>query len=354
MASVAAKQPSKFSAPAEAFAFESDCQFADPQARDKSGLRKMPIEVLARTGRPVYHWYWDWIVHDMAGMVSKERIAFDYRHDPDEPIGFADKITATNELRLAGELISRSNHDAAAKIMDLGPAGVPYEASIHFNPSTMELEWLPEGFQSQVNGQTVNGPLTIVRKWELLRCAICLTGVDGGSQTNFSSGGTSAAQFELKWRNQMGTDPKPDNKTTDSAKESPSGQQSQPATNATGAAATTVSTETNARAQFESEFRNQLNRYVTKFGADAGAKYFAEGKSWEQALESHVLHLEATAKAAVAAQKAAEDKLAKLDLGESTGIDTGAPKGKEPSSTFESMFKPAAGGTLPAAPAAKS
>ena len=266
---MSAKSPTqvrKQSAPAEAFAFESTCQFADPKAREeKSGLRKMPVEVLARTGQPVYHWYWDWIVHDMAGMKSKDRIAFDYRHDPDEPIGYADKISATTELTLGGELISRSEDDEAAKIMDLGPAGVPYEASIHFNPATMVLEWLPEGFTAQVNGQTVNGPMVIVREWELLRCAICLTGVDGGSQTNFSGGGSSAAaQFELKWRNQMASDAKPD--TAPAGKEATAGQQSKD-----------VSTETKpdltvARTQFESEFRNQLSRYVTKFGAEAGAK----------------------------------------------------------------------------------
>ncbi len=336
-------QACKRSAPVEAFAFESECQFADPKKRDDaSGLRRMPIEVLARTGQPVWHWYWDWIVHDMAGMQSKDRIALDYRHDPDEPIGFADKISATTELRLSGELISRSPEDQAAKIMDLGPAGVPYEASIHFNPMSMELEWIPEGFQAQVNGQTVSGPVTIVRKWELLRCAICLTGVDGGSQTNFSSGGPSAAaEFELKWRNQMANDAKPDI----AGKEATAGQQSPP----------TVTTETKvdpgiARAQFESEFRGQLQRYVTKFGAEAGAKYFAEGKSWEQALESHVEHLEATAKAAVTAQKSAEDRLAKLDLGESTGVDTGTLGQTTEKTTFESMFRPAAGGTLPAKP----
>ncbi len=80
----------------------------------------MPVNLLARTGNVVKHWYFGPIVHDMNGMHSKPVIALDYRHDPNEPIGFANKIEATTELRLGRELISRSPDDQAAKIMDLG------------------------------------------------------------------------------------------------------------------------------------------------------------------------------------------------------------------------------------------
>jgi hypothetical protein len=316
------------SAPAEAFIFESECQFAEPSQRSDKGLRKMPITVLARTGKPVYHWYFDWIVHDMEGMVSKDRIAFDYRHDPDEPIGYADKITATTDLQLSGELLSRSSDDEAAKIMDLGPAGVPYEASIHFHPSSMELEFLPTGMSTVVNGETIVGPMTIVRKWELLRCAICLTGVDSGSQTSFEGKSASATQFELTWRNGM---------TKDNSKgtEGDAGKQS----------ADTVSKETGAdttalRSQFEAEMKTQLQRYITKFGAEDGAKYFTEGVQWEAALEAHCAKLEAATKAAIAETEATKTKLSQMNLGESEGVDTGTPGGKGGAKTsFEAMHK---------------
>lgn len=318
-------------APAEAFAFESTCQFAEPTQRSDKGLRKMKINVLARTSKPVYHWYWDWIVHDMAGMQSKDRIAFDYRHDPNEPIGYADKISATNQLMLSGELISRSPEDEAAKIMDLGPAGVPYEASIHFSPIGLELEYLPGGMSTEVNGETVEGPLTIVRKWELVRCAICLTGVDSGSQTNFQGSAAAGTQFELNWRN--GMTKTPETKPTD-AKESDSGKQS----------ADTVSKETQSdpaaqRAQFEQQYKAELARYVTKFGAEDGTKYFTEGVKWEQALEAHCAKLESTAKTAVAAKEAAEAKLSQLNLGETEPVNTGKPGEKSAATSWEAQFK---------------
>ncbi len=206
-------------APAGAFSFEaSTCQFAEPQARDKSGLRRAKIDVLARTGNPVNHWWWGRVVHDFAGMKSKDRVAFDSNHDYQRPVGYADKIMADKELRLSGELISRKDDDSAAEIMDLGPAGVPYQASIQFNPDTCLCEFVPEGFMSEVNGQTVEGPITVIREWELLRCAICLTGVDTGSQANFSSDPT-VAQFSLRWKDSsaMSSTKKPGDGATNTA-----------------------------------------------------------------------------------------------------------------------------------------
>lgn len=187
----------KHQAPANAFIFTADaCKFADPTG-DKSGLRRMEVEVIARTGNPVYHWYFDWIVHDFAGMKHKPKVAFDYRHDPDQPIGFADKIVAGDDLKLYGVLLSRSPDDAAAGIMDLGPAGIPYEASIHFDPRSLVLEQLPAGSQTTVNNRLVTGPLTIARQWELLRVAFCLTGVDGGTAATFEHG---KKEFPIEWK----------------------------------------------------------------------------------------------------------------------------------------------------------
>lgn len=326
----------KTTAPANALTFESACNFESPGDRDvKTGLRKMPVKLLARTGNVVEHWYFGRIVHDMKGMRSKSRIALDYRHDPDEPIGFADKIEADTELRLGGELISRSPEDEAAKIMDLGPAGVPYESSIQFGGDVL-FEWLPENMSTEVNGQSVTGPLTIVREWDLVRCAICLTGVDSGSQTSFSESGDNSAPINLKWSNSM-------------SKEVDSKQLEKPAETD---GKDTVSKETleakaAERAQFEQQFRGELKRYTDRFGLE-GSKYFSDGLTFEQALDAHCKQLEETTKKVLADKEAVETKLAQLNIGELEGIDTGA-KGKKNANakSFEAMHKPA-GMTAPA------
>lgn len=325
-------------APAEAFSFAaSECQFADPTER-KEGLQRMPVNVLARTGKPVFHWYWDWIVHDLDGMSHKSAIAFDYRHDPDEPIGVANTFEIKEgNLYLGGELISRNPDDEAAKIMDLGPAGIPYEQSIHFDPRSVELEYLPAGMTTTVNGEQVNGPLTIVRKWELLRCAFCLTGVDGGTQTFFdgkANADAAVAMFDLNWKgNQMSqsTGSKPGEQgSSDVGKEANTGKQAAEQPQIDLAA---------ERSKFEAELKSGLKRFTDKFGMEDGASYFSDSLTYEAALEKHNAKLEAAVATANTATKTAEDKLAKLDLGETSGVDTGNRKGDN-ATTWESLFKP--------------
>lgn len=328
-------------APAEAFSFSAaECKFAEPTERSKAGVQRMPVNVLARTGNPVYHWYWDWIVHDLDGMSHKPAIAFDYRHDPDEPIGVANVFEVKNgNLYLGGDLISRNPDDEAAKIMDLGPAGVPYEQSIHFDPRSVVLEYLPEGTTTTVNGEQVNGPLTIVRKWELLRCAFCLTGVDGGTQTFFDDKGhadAGVALFDLNWKGTHMT------KTTAASKPGEQGSSNVGTEADTGKQSTEQPSIDLAaeRARFEADLRSGLKRFTDKFGAADGATYFSENLSYEAALEKHNAKLETAVAAAQTAAKTAEDKLAKLDLGEATGVDTGSTKGDK-TATWEDIFKPA-------------
>ena len=91
----------------------------------------------------------------------------------------------------------------------------------------------------------------------------------------------------------------------------------------------------------ESDQRAELKRYMEAFGNEAGAKYFAEGLSYNDALERHCVSLEQQLKAANQRADEAEDKLAKLNLGESEAIDTGAPpKGEDQAGTgWSSFFK---------------
>lgn len=337
-------------APSTAFRFEAKRPtFEKPSDRDKSGLRRMPIAVLARTGGPVFHWWFGDVVHDMAGMRSKESIAFDYRHSADHPIGFANSIEATNELWLRGELISRFAEDKAAEIMDLGPEGVPYEASIDFDPYTMVLEYLDEGYQATVNGMTVSGPITIVREWELLRCAICLTGVDGGTRTEFEAGGSESGLFyPLHWKGSkmskaetaQQTEADPATPPEGAGKQESPGQKSQ-----STEGGNTGGGKGDARSQFQAE----LKRYQDAFGSSDGATYFSAGDSFEAAAVKHIetqdkriTELEQELKKAVADAAEAKQKFEALSLGE-TEFDTGAGKGKATKdgkkTSWESLFK---------------
>ena len=172
--------------PAEALKFHygdeaSACEFAD--AGDDG---KVPIKIKARSREPIDHWYWGRVIHDMAGMrTNKKRIPVDYCHREDEILGALDTFdTEAGDLQTAGFLDAED--ERAAEIVRKGKKGVPYEASIFFDRRTVEAERLGERESATVNGTTVRGPITIIRKWTLRAVAVCPYGYDPKTSTRFS------------------------------------------------------------------------------------------------------------------------------------------------------------------------
>jgi hypothetical protein len=328
-------------APAEAFKFAAPsgaCKFAATKDGGDGGKSK-PVTILARTGEPVDHYYFGRIVHDFAGMVRRESVALDWCHDADEIIGVADRFdTASGELFVGGSIESLEPLDAADKLIRLSDRGVPFEASIYFDPYALVLEWIPEGFSAEANGRTYEGPLTIARQWQLRRIAITPSGVDAGTRATFSAE-ESVGQFSLTWKDQAMT------KSAPAAPETP-------ATPATEMSAEQLAAVRDAeRAKFAAE----LNRYQDKFGPVDGAEYFSAGLNWEAALEKALEKVTAAQLSAEAAAKAHADRLAAVNLGESTAVDTRSPGGNADDATpagktsFSACFKAA---TMKAAPKA--
>src|SRR5207253_1789591 len=106
-----------------------------------------------RSTQPVDHWYFGRIVHDLAGMsLSKQRLTIDYCHREDEVIGFANKFDTAGGLVASGALTPFSDKDRASEVIFKSGEGVPYEASIFFDPVEMVLEYVPQGMAVPVNG----------------------------------------------------------------------------------------------------------------------------------------------------------------------------------------------------------
>lgn len=316
-------------APAAAFQFASVCKFSDdggdPQSKSK------PIEILARTGDPVPHWFFGRIVHDFAGMTSRPTIAIDWNHDPEELIGKANQFDATSgDLIVKGSIDSIETGDCADKIIRRAAVGIPYEASIYFDPYALVLEDVPEGYVAEVNGRQVEGPLVIAREWQLRRIAITPSGVDGQTEVKFSAASEGATAFSLHYKEPQAMTKAP---TTPEA-----------AAPTTPEAALPTGSAPDARAQFTAE----LKRFTDKFGTADGATYFATGLNYEAALDKHLDKLTAANAAAEAAKLSAEQRLQSLNLGESGTLKTtegqhasaggSTPEGK---TSFSSCFKAA-------------
>ncbi len=145
-------------------------------------------KILARSGEAIDHWYWGKLCHDLAGMeLLKPRVPLDYCHDPAEIIGFAEGWeTESGNLTCSGTLLTAES-PRAAEVAAMSRAGVPYEASISFQP--LAIEELSERQVATVNGRQVEGPAAIVRRWQLRGLAVCPRGADPNTRTELAEAG---------------------------------------------------------------------------------------------------------------------------------------------------------------------
>jgi len=154
------------------------------------GAKSAPVRLVARSGKPIEHWYWGRVVHDLAGMhLHKSRLAIDYVHDSKEVIGYLNKFDIeSGDLVTSGALVPYKDNDRASEILHKMSAGVPYEASINFGGDGIKVQEIDEGQVAEVNGYTFEGPGVIVREWPLRGVAICPYGADANTDSRALSG----------------------------------------------------------------------------------------------------------------------------------------------------------------------
>lgn len=149
-----------------------------------------PVRLVARSGKPIEHWFWGRVVHDLAGMhLSKPRLPIDYVHDSKEVIGYLNRFdVSSGDLVTTGALVPYKENDRANEIMHKMRAGVPYEASINFGGDGIKVQEIGEGETAEVNGARFDGPGVIVREWPLRGVAICPYGADANTESAALSG----------------------------------------------------------------------------------------------------------------------------------------------------------------------
>lgn len=244
-----------------------------------------PVKIVARTGQPVDHWYWGRIVHDMSGMqTDAPHIPIDYCHDCYQVLGVGEEFAPGNEgLEIKGRLTPFQADDRASEVIFKSKAGVPYQASIFFDPDRIVLEQVGEGLVAQVNGYQLAGPAVIARQWILRGVAICPYGSDAGSEVQFKQRNPS---FQKLQEIAMSVDnaPKPAETAAAEAEEKTTAESTAVETTAEQTAAETQPAAAAAAqpAAATSELATQGQRFLDAFG-ERGALWFAKGMSFEQA-----------------------------------------------------------------------
>ena len=150
------------------------------------GSKSAPVRLTARSGKPIQHWFWGKVVHDLAGMrLHKPRLPIDYVHDDKEILGYLNHFDSkSGDLIVSGALVPYKESDRASEIMHKHRQGVPYEASINFGGDGIKIQEVAQGEVANVNGYQFEGPGIIIREWPLRGVAICPYGADQNTESS--------------------------------------------------------------------------------------------------------------------------------------------------------------------------
>ncbi len=162
------------------------------------------------------------VVVDLGGLdIPSQSVPIRLDHKPSQGVGHTTRIEAEGGQLVAEGLISRDT-SWARDVARSGSNGFPWQASI--GGPVLQAEFVPAGQTVEVNGQTFEGPLHVVRRMMLREISFVDSGADGGTKA------VVAAQAPQKEDSMPKTDVKDQgNVNQESAPTEPTGAEQQPA-----------------------------------------------------------------------------------------------------------------------------
>lgn len=122
------------------------------------------------------HWYWGNVAFDISGMsFPKKKYPILRDHNTDRVVGHSPK-PKTDGFKLTFDDVTLVSTKDAEDFSQLSDDGVPFEASIYLQPSSIERVERDEF--ADVNGYKFEGPGYIFRKSKFKECSVCLFGAD--------------------------------------------------------------------------------------------------------------------------------------------------------------------------------
>lgn len=134
--------------------------------------KKRTFTGIANSGKPfVYHGVR--AIADLSDITFADKVPVLLLHDRDKRVGVGVLAVRENTLTIAGDLLDNEHGQALAKESD---EGFPFQMSAHIIADYEEK--LSHGQTAIVNGQTVTGEITILRKCRVSEVSFTPTGVD--------------------------------------------------------------------------------------------------------------------------------------------------------------------------------
>lgn len=192
----AAKAAPKAGDPAPLGEFRATGAAAVIRAADESGdgPKIATFTGLAYTGAPMRpEGWWRAIVVDLAGVkVPSQHRPVLRQHDPEQICGHTTEVKITDKgIEIAGAFSGQAEH--TAKVVDPASKGFQWQLSIGATP--VRIEELDAGAETEVNGRTVVGPLTISRETVLGEVSFVPLGADGDTSAVVSATKGSLTMF---------------------------------------------------------------------------------------------------------------------------------------------------------------
>lgn len=149
----------------------SEVNVADaPADADKSMPRK--FSGVANSGKP-FSSGGELVIADLSDVTYKDNVPALLLHDRAQRCGFGQLSVGNNQLLVSGTLLDNEYGKMVALESD---AGFPWQMSVHI--SAKSTQQLGPNETAEVNGQTVTGPMIVMKNCSVFEISFTPTGVD--------------------------------------------------------------------------------------------------------------------------------------------------------------------------------
>lgn len=151
---------------------------------------------VANSGKP-FSYYSDWMVVDFQDLQLKSKTAVLLEHDRAQVAGVAQLYLENHTLYAQGVLM---NNEHGQYITQLADEGFPWEMSVQVEAASYEQ--VAAGKTVSVNGATLNGPITVMRRCMIREVSFVINGADAQTQATVLSAPQINPQGEGKTMSQ--------------------------------------------------------------------------------------------------------------------------------------------------------
>ena len=174
-------------------AFLATAAFEAPAADAAAGVRKFSGTAYGG-GVVTDHPFFNRVAFDLSTTKVVTPAPALYSHRP-EPVGVIRAAAVDSKIAISGELFSDID-DQAKSIATKADRGMPWQLSVGIYPG--HVDEYGQGAKVQLNGQTLDGPLTVFRDNRIREVSFCPLGADHTTEAHVFSiiGGDRPAHFE--------------------------------------------------------------------------------------------------------------------------------------------------------------